>query len=146
LQESHGVRILVFGGKRDTGVVGDLIRKINPSPIIAVGTTDLRESMALLARCNLLVCNDSGIMHLAAAMQVPLVALFGPQSPDKFGPWGEQCRVIYKRFPCSPCKQKFFEECKPSPRMKPACVEEITVNEVLSEGLALLSEEKECAE
>ena len=74
--------------------------------------------------------NDSGIMHLAAAAGLPLVALFGPQSPVRFGPWGRRTRVIYKQFPCSPCRQKFFEECEPSPREKPACIEAITVDEV----------------
>ena len=87
--------------------------------------------MALLSRCSLLICNDSGIMHLAAAMQIPLVALFGPQSPLKFGPWGDKCSVIYKHFPCSPCKQKFFQECEPSHRLSPECVEAISVSDVL---------------
>ena len=66
---------------------------ISPQPILAVGTTTLRQTMAILARCNLLLYNDSGIMHLGAALDVSLVALFGPQSPAKFGPWGKKCRV-----------------------------------------------------
>ena len=133
LQEIYGARILIFGGKRDTAAATCIRENIKPAPIMAVGTTSLRESMAILTRCALLICNDSGIMHLAAALQVPLVALFGPQSPVKFGPWGEKCRVIYKRFPCSPCKQKFFQECKPSHRLSPECVEAISIEEVLDE-------------
>ena len=131
LQELYRVRILVFGGKRDVPAAKRFQENISPAPIMAVGTTSLRESMALLARCGLLVCNDSGIMHLAAALQIPLVALFGPQSPIKFGPWGENCRIIYKQLPCSPCKQKFFQECEPSHRFVPECVEAISVAEVL---------------
>lgn len=96
--------------------------------------------MALLSRCNLLVCNDSGIMHLGASLRVPLVALFGPQSPVKFGPWGDSCRVIYHAFPCSPCRQKFFEECQPSAAMKPLCIESITVSEVFETVATLLDE------
>ena len=133
LQGKYHARILIFGGKRDTTHVEYLKEKICPEPVVAVGTTTLRESMAILDRCSLLVCNDSGIMHLAAAMQIPLVAMFGPQSPLKFGPWGEKCRIIYKRFPCSPCKQKFFEECKPSNRFSPQCMEEISIAEVITE-------------
>jgi heptosyltransferase-2 len=94
--------------------------------------------MALLSKCALLICNDSGIMHLAAALDIPLIALFGPQSPVKFGPWGKRCRVLYKRFPCSPCRQRFFEECDPSPRGKPMCMEAIAVDEVLGEARAVL--------
>ncbi len=133
LQEIYPARIVIFGGKRDSSAARYLREKIKPAPIMAVGSTTLRESMALLARCSLLVCNDSGIMHLAAAMGVPLLALFGPQSPLKFGPWGEKCKVIYERFPCSPCRQKFFQECKPSPRSSPECLESITIERVLEE-------------
>jgi heptosyltransferase-2 len=139
LQDRLGVRILLLGGPRDREMADGIARRIRPSPVPAVGDTDLRQSMALLSRCALLICNDSGIMHLAAAVGLPLIALFGPQSPVKFGPWGERCRILYKRFPCSPCRQKFFEECDPSPRGKPMCMETITVDEVIESAMAALA-------
>lgn len=139
LQERFGVRILLLGGVRDREMAGRLAGRIRPAPVVAVGETDLRQSMALLSRCALLICNDSGIMHLGAALDLPLIALFGPQSPVKFGPWGKRCRVLYKRFPCSPCRQKFFEECDPSPRGKPMCLETITVDEVIENALDALA-------
>jgi heptosyltransferase-2 len=131
LQERYRVRVVLFGGERDRELAAAMAQRIVPAPVVAVGETDLRQSMALLSRCHLLVCNDSGVMHLGAAMGVPLVALFGPQSPVKFGPWGERCRVVYHGLPCSPCRQKFFTECEPSPRHKPRCMEAIGVDEVL---------------
>lgn len=141
LQCLHGGRIILFGGGRD-GEAADYMRaRISPEPVTAVGSTTLRQTMALLARCRLLVCNDSGIMHLGAALGVPLVAIFGPQSPVKFGPWGGNCRVVYSGFPCSPCRQKFFTECRPSPRGKPECVESITFQRVLDEAETLLREQ-----
>lgn len=139
LQERYAARILFFGGPRDSESLPEIRAALTQPPLEAVGTTSLRHSMALLSRCRLLVCNDSGIMHLAASMKVPLVALFGPQSPVKFGPWGESCRVISQHFPCSPCKQKFFTECEPSPRGKPACLEAITVDAVLKECAQVLT-------
>jgi heptosyltransferase-2 len=138
LQERFGVRVLLLGGKRDREMAAGIAGRIRPAPVTAVGETDLRQSMALLSKCALLICNDSGIMHLAAALDIPLIALFGPQSPVKFGPWGKRCRVLYKRFPCSPCRQRFFEECDPSPRGKPMCMEAIAVDEVLGEARAVL--------
>jgi len=138
LQERHGVGILMLGGARDRELAASMAGRIVPPPCMAVGNTTLRQSMALLSRCRLLVCNDSGVMHLCAAFGVPLVALFGPQSPVKFGPWGENAEVITKRFACSPCQQRFFEECQPSPRGKPYCMEEITVDEVLERALCTL--------
>ena len=131
LQDKYGARILFFGGPGDQKALPIIRSAMKQPPLEAVGCTSLRQSMALLSRCRLLVCNDSGIMHLAASLRVPLVALFGPQSPVKFGPWGEKCRVVYRGFSCSPCKQKFFQECKPSQRSKPECMEAITVQEVL---------------
>lgn len=133
LQAEHAARIIVFGGPGDKADAQYLRERIAPAPIVAVGTTTLRQTMALLERCALLVCNDSGIMHLGAALKRPLVALFGPQSPVKFGPWGSECVVIYKHLPCSPCRQKFWQECQPSARGKPACMEAIGVPDVLSE-------------
>jgi heptosyltransferase-2 len=141
LQETYGGRILLFGGERDLERCSPFVERISPAPVMAVGTTSMRQTMALLARCSLLVCNDSGIMHLGAALGVPLVAIFGPQSPVKFGPWGERCRVLYAGFPCSPCKQKFFEECAPSPRGKPQCLEAIETESVMVEIRALMKEE-----
>jgi len=143
LQEKHGVRILLFGGRRDEALAAYIGERVRPTPISAVGRTDLRQTMALLSKCSLLVCNDSGIMHLAAALGVPLVALFGPSPPDLFGPWGKRCRVLCKRFQCSPCKQKFFTECEPSPRGRPMCMEAITVDEVTGAAADMLSGKRE---
>lgn len=138
LRERYHARVVLFGGGRDREVAEPFLSGIGGDPVDAIGRTSLRQTMALLSRCRLLVCNDSGIMHLAAALEVPLVALFGPQSPVKFGPWGKRCRVIYSAFPCSPCRQKFFTECDPSDRGTPRCMEEITVERVMGEACGLL--------
>jgi heptosyltransferase-2 len=140
LQAQYSGKMLFFGGPRDREALPAIRAVLPDPPLEAVGVTSLRQTMALLARCRLLVCNDSGIMHLAASLQVPLVALFGPQSPKKFGPWGDTCRIVYSAFPCSPCRQKFFSECAPSEQGKPACVESISVDNVLAECNALLAE------
>jgi len=136
LQAEHGGRVVVFGGPGDTADAQPFRERIAPAPIVAVGTTTLRQTMALLERCELLVCNDSGIMHLGAALRRPLVALFGPQSPLKFAPWGDSSAVIYKKLPCSPCRQKFWTECEPSARGKPACMEAISVQDVIAAAAA----------
>ncbi|MDD2273221.1 MAG: lipopolysaccharide heptosyltransferase II [Desulfuromonadaceae bacterium] len=142
LQERYAARILFFGGPRDTEALPEIRANLTQPPLEAVGTTSLRQSMALLSRCNLLVCNDSGIMHLAASMKVPLVALFGPQSPVKFGPWGENSHIVYSAFPCSPCKQKFFQECEPSERGRPQCMETIPVEQVMEAALPFISNKR----
>ncbi len=138
LGEARGVKTLIFGGPGDVSLLSPFIKGIDPAPLIAAGRTDLRQSMALIKRCSLLICNDSGVMHLGAALGTPLIALFGPQSPVKFGPWGEKTRIVYQEFPCSPCRQRFFEECEPSSRGKPMCMETITPDDVADIAMEML--------
>ncbi len=133
-----GVTTLVLGAPGDRESFAAVRHLFGPGSIDLVGKCSLRVTMALLKRCSLFIGNDSGLMHLAAAAGIPLVALFGPQSPVKFGPWSRRATVIYKGFACSPCRQKFFTECEPSVRRRPACVEAISVDEVFAAGMALL--------
>lgn len=130
---------LVLGAPGDRETFEGVRGLFSAETVDLVGKCSLRVTMALLKRCSLFVGNDSGVMHLAAAAGIPLVALFGPQSPVKFGPWSDKARVLYKAFDCSPCRQKFFTECAPSERMRPACVETIAVDEVFRECMGLLS-------
>jgi heptosyltransferase-2 len=126
-----GYRVIITGGgERDQRTFKAMQDVFGPVVTDFVGRCTLPETVALLKRSSLFVGNDSGIMHLAAAAGVPLVALFGPQSPVKFGPWSRRATVLYKGMSCSPCRQKFFTECSPSPRLRPECMETISVDEV----------------
>jgi heptosyltransferase-2 len=105
----------------------------SPRGSIAV-TLDLRRFMAVLARCQLLICNDSGPMHIASALGIPVVSLFGPTEPSWFGPLGAGNRVIIRRgFWCRPCADHCIFD-------KPYCLQTISVNEVFdATAEALLS-------
>ena len=138
LFRGQGLVPLVLGAPRDRSDLERVRELFGAETVDLVGKCTIRVTMALLKRCALFIGNDSGVMHLAAAAGIPLVALFGPQSPVKFGPWSDKARVLYKAFDCSPCRQKFFTECAPSERMRPACVEAIRVEEVFREGMRLL--------
>lgn len=139
LFQEQGLRIGILGSPREKELFESTRHLFGSDCVDFVGKCPLRITMALLKKCALFVGNDSGIMHLAAASGIPLVALFGPQSPVKFGPWSKYAAVLYKAFPCSPCRQKFFTECEPSSRMRPACIEAITVDEVFREVMSLLN-------
>ena len=141
LLSKQGLIPLIVGAPGDRETFEGVRGLFSAETVDLVGKCSLRVTMALLKRCALFVGNDSGIMHLAAAAGAPVVALFGPQSPVKFGPWTGRAAVIYKKMKCSPCRQKFFKECEPSERMKPACVEAITVDEVYRHCRELLSPE-----
>ena len=142
LSRETGLRPVVLGGPGDVEAFAGVRHLFGNAIIDLVGKCNLRETIALLKKCALFVGNDSGIMHLAAAAGTPLVALFGPQSPVKFGPWSERAKVIYLGMPCSPCRQKFFSECEPSPRGRPVCMEAISVEEVFRESISISQQRK----
>jgi heptosyltransferase-2 len=99
------------------------------------GRTDVAELAALLARCDLLVCNDSGPMHLAAAVGTSVVAIFGSSEPARTGPMGEGHRVLRESIHCSPC---FARTC-PEEENLYRCFELITVDRVLEAAAESLS-------
>ncbi len=94
----------------------------------------LREFIALLARCRVLICNDSGPMHIASALGVRIVTIFGPERPEWFGPLGAGHRVIVRGgFWCRPCG----DHCRFD---RPYCLRTISKQEVFSEAAqAILS-------
>ncbi len=96
------------------------------------GETDLPGLVALLARAGLLVSNDSGAMHLAAALQMPQVALFGSSNPVWTAPLNRRAEVIYRALECSPCYRR---EC---PLGHTRCLTEIAPGEVLERSLKLM--------
>lgn len=103
-----------------------------------IGKTDARELFALLNTSNILVSHDSGIVHIAALTGIPVVALFGPETPDVFGPLNNgQGIILYKKFPCSPCLLP--GNYKQSPCRDNRCMKAIAVDEVCAEVMKVLS-------
>jgi heptosyltransferase-2 len=85
---------------------------------------DLQQFLAVLSQCGLLVCNDSGPMHLANLVGLPVVAVFGPQKPEWYGPRGPRDRVVIQpEFSCRPC----WDSCVFD---RPYCLRAISVDEV----------------
>ena len=134
-----GYHPLLLGAPNDRNQFDTAADQFRLTSTDLIGKSSLRVTMALLKRCALFVGNDSGIMHLAAAAGIPMVAIFGPQSPVKFGPWSQLATVIYSQYPCSPCRQKFFTECQSSSKGKPDCIEVITVDQIVTACEKLLT-------
>ena len=96
-------RFAVFGsaGERQ---FGEIISVAAPDRIVNLcGRTSLLEMVEWLRLCELMITNDTGPMHVAAALGVPLIALFGPTDPQSTGPYGQLENVIRTGLPCSPC-------------------------------------------
>jgi len=118
-----GARLLIFGSQGDRGTASQLIQNARSEAADFTGQTTLGQAIGLIARCRLFVTNDSGLMHVAAALGVPVVAIFGSTDPARTGPLGENCRVVRKPLPCAPCLKTHCPE-------KRECMEKITVGEV----------------
>jgi ADP-heptose:LPS heptosyltransferase len=101
------------------------------------GQTSLVGMLALLEGAELLISNDSGPAHIAAAYGIPEVVLFGPETPVLYGPLNDRARVVYRPPYCSPClhaiDNKHFEDCSPA-----VCMDSISVDDVMAEVRALL--------
>jgi heptosyltransferase-2 len=102
----RGYALALIGGSEDRRVCGELVNLIGSRDVLnAAGDLSLLESAELIRRCGLLVSNDSAPMHLAVAMRVPVVAIFGPTVPHfGFGPRGVQDVVVERNgLSCRPC-------------------------------------------
>jgi lipopolysaccharide heptosyltransferase II len=142
LRQRRGARFVILGGPGEEDVVRQVGAGLDAADWIGPREAPgLLQAAALLARCRLFVGNDSGPMHLAAALDVPTLGLFGPGLPRNTGPRGRPGRVetISRDYPCAPCRQDFFRECPPAPSGKPFCLEEIGVDEVEQAALRLLA-------
>jgi heptosyltransferase-2 len=128
-----GLRVLFIGDARDAALAAEIMAlrpRAAESCIVAAGKTDLQQLAALLARCRALLSNDSGPMHVATALGVPVVALFGP-TVEAFGffPEGPRDRVLQKDLACRPCSVHGTERC---PLGTHECMKSILPAEVLA--------------
>ena len=98
--------VLYFGDKAGASLVHKICEQLPPDRVINLaGKTSLRELITLISLCDLLLTNDSGPMHVASALNVPLVALFGSTSDVATGPYNGGI-VIHKHVECSPCYKR----------------------------------------
>jgi heptosyltransferase I len=109
-------RFAILGGKEDEPL-GEIIARAAPERCLNLcGATSLPEMVEWIRRCDLMVTNDTGPMHVAAALEKPVVALFGPTEPRRTGPYGQLENVLRLDLPCSPCMKSVChfeqpEEC-----------------------------------
>lgn len=98
LREKRRLRIVVAGSPAERELGDRITGGLN-----LCGKTNLRQLVALIEGASLVVCNDSGPMHIAAALNKPMVALFGPTNPVRTGPYRHEDAVLRLDIPCSPC-------------------------------------------
>jgi heptosyltransferase II len=124
LMAESGAEIILFGTAGETAVSNAIIAGMKRKPIDLTGKTAIAELPALLSRCQLFIGNDSGAMHVASAVGLPVVAIFGPTDPFGTAPVTPKCTVVQERPYCSPC---FLRRCPTDHRcMKSVSSESVT--------------------
>src|SRR5262249_54896885 len=106
LHARHGAHIVLMGGGAEVAIaqrIEAMLAARGVAVLNTVGRTSLEQSEAILHQADLLICNDSGPMHIGAAMGVPTLAIFGPANPLRWGPYGAAHRVVRLDLDCSPC-------------------------------------------
>jgi lipopolysaccharide heptosyltransferase II len=96
-------QFILFGTASEADATKDLARDLECNITVAAGKTDVKEVAALIERCDVLMCNDSGLMHVAVAVGTPVVAIYGPTDIGRTAPLGPGHTIIRHELPCSPC-------------------------------------------
>jgi heptosyltransferase-2 len=125
--------VLIFGSAAERPLAEQIASGMKHTPVVTAGETSLRQLLALMARCRLMITNDSGPMHLAAALGIPLLAIFGSTDERATGPLGTQVRIVKRDVQCSPCGRR---ECPIDFR----CMRLISVEEVFRATLEFVKQ------
>ncbi len=105
LSES-GWQILILGTPAEREIGELCLADVTTPCWNSSGSTSLEEALRILSACRLLLCNDSGLMHVAAGMNKPVVGIFGATDPERTAPSGSHVKLLYKPAVCSPCLQR----------------------------------------
>ncbi len=129
LNKSYNPEILLFGSKDEKEVCDFIQNNSNANIKNLAGTTTISESIELIDDCDLMICNDTGLMHIAAARQVPIIAIFGSTVVELgFTPYKSKHQIIQKPIKCRPCSHIGLSKC---PKKHFLCMKSITATDIL---------------
>jgi lipopolysaccharide heptosyltransferase I len=141
LQAEHGAHCLVTWGPGERPLAEQVVRDAKEAASLAPATPSLLELAALYARCAAVVGGDTGPVHMAAALGVPVVGLYGPKDPAIYAPWdartGAAARTVWKNVHCSPCGLRRCDDV--------ICMPAIAVEDVTAAVRATLCETSRAA-
>lgn len=108
LQKHQDAQILITGAEADSEIARSIVALMPDPPVDLTGKTTLPLLAGVISQCALFITNDSGPMHLANALKIPVVAIFGPTDPQITGPYQKPSKVLQEHVPCWPCS---YREC-----------------------------------
>lgn len=128
LNKDYKAKVILFEGPDEQGLSIKVASTMNSKPLIVKGVSLMRTA-ALIGMCDIFISNDSGLMHMAVAMKVPTVGIFGPTDPRRTAPYGQLHRIVRRNLQCSPCFR--FEESGVKCASL-SCLRDIDIDAVLS--------------
>lgn len=126
IQARYGCSVVVTGAPNESARANKLIQICTHKPFNLAGKTSIGELSAVLKKCDLFLGVDTAALHMAAAVGVPTVGIFGPSSWINWAPREENHLTVQKRLPCQPCSQKGCDGSE-----KSRCLDELTAREVI---------------
>jgi lipopolysaccharide heptosyltransferase I len=117
--------VVVIASAAEADIADEMVRYSMGNAVSIAGKTGLKDLLGVIGKAKFFVCNDTGPMHMAAALNIPVFAIFGPANPIRTGPYGSIHTVIQKNLTCSPCYAQH-----PCTKFKFQCMEALTVDEV----------------
>ncbi|NNJ52905.1 MAG: glycosyltransferase family 9 protein [Ignavibacteriaceae bacterium] len=131
LIEKHSAKILLFGGPDEKELKRNIFNLINSNSVFIVESESLSDSSAIMGCCKIFVTNDSSQMHIAAALNLRVIAIIGPTNLQYIYPWKTEHKIVSLNLDCSPC---FFYSPRPlicsRNDVKFKCIKELTVEMV----------------
>ncbi|MBH0193631.1 MAG: lipopolysaccharide heptosyltransferase II [Nitrospira sp.] len=134
-KERTPTAVVILGAKGEESLGMDIAARIQGKSVVLSGTTTIRELMAVTKRCRLLITNDTGPMHIAAACGVPVVAVFGPTDWRTTAPYGQEQAIVREPVDCAPC---LLRECPIDHR----CMTRVPVDRVYETAIQVVKVEK----
>ena len=125
LAKKRGASFAVVGGPAERELGDRVAAEIGPAAVSLAGRTSLPQLAAVIRRCSLFLTNDTGPMHVAAAVGVPIVAIFGPTDWVATPPYGDAHSIVRKPIECSPCLKRVC------PLGHHNCMKWVTVDDVV---------------
>jgi heptosyltransferase-2 len=128
IDENINTQVILLGSRSDQKIAADILSQVNKKSHLHnwCGNTSLDEAIALIGMAKIVISNDSGLMHIAAALKTPQVAIFGSSDPAHTPPLSDKAKIVWLNLPCSPCHKK---AC-PLGHLK--CLNDILPQEVLA--------------
>ncbi len=105
IREIYGYEVVVIGDKIDKLLVKEIVREAGNGVIDLAEKTDFGQVCALIQRAKIVICNDSGMLHIASYLQRPTIGIYGPTDYKLFGPWSDRRLNVHKEIYCAPCNR-----------------------------------------